>query len=70
MIGASPEKAGVGGSTPSLATIFFSDLRISRPLGLRPIASNSVDHGSRSRRATRRNPLLDHGAGFLDSAAL
>jgi hypothetical protein len=23
---ASPEKAGVGGSTPSLATIFFSDL--------------------------------------------
>jgi hypothetical protein len=25
----SPEKAGVGGSTPSLATIFFNDLAIS-----------------------------------------
>src|SRR3974390_2307730 len=27
LIGCSPEKAGVGGSTPSLATIFFNNLR-------------------------------------------
>ena len=31
----SPEKAGVGGSTPSLATIIFSDFRIS-PFSLDP----------------------------------
>src|SRR5215472_16721351 len=38
----SPEKAGVGGSTPSLATILFNNFRISLPLNLRPIASNSL----------------------------
>ena len=38
----SPEKAGVGGSTPSLATILFSDLRIIATFDLRPIASTSL----------------------------
>ena len=34
----SPEKAGVGGSTPSLATILFNDLRILRLPFLVPIS--------------------------------
>src|SRR6476620_10798608 len=34
----SPEKAGVGGSTPSLATIILSNLTISSLLQLRTIA--------------------------------
>jgi hypothetical protein len=37
----SPEKAGVGGSTPSLATIFFKDLRIPYPDSLRTIANKT-----------------------------
>ena len=43
MVERSPEKAGVGGSTPSLATILIIGLRISSALSsLRPIASNSL----------------------------
>jgi hypothetical protein len=37
----SPEKAGVGGSTPSLATIVFIDLRIPYPPSLRRSFKNS-----------------------------
>ena len=37
----SPEKAGVGGSTPSLATIFFKDLRIPYLNSLRTIKNKT-----------------------------
>jgi hypothetical protein len=41
----SPEKAGVGGSTPSLATIFCKHLATSSHLILAPIGSTIlVDH--------------------------
>jgi hypothetical protein len=38
----SPEKAGVGGSTPSLATIFLNDLRITSLPVLRTIANKTL----------------------------
>ena len=38
----SPEKAGVGGSTPSLATTFLNDLRITSLPGLRTIANKTT----------------------------
>ncbi len=46
----SPEKAGVGGSTPSLATICFSDLadqpKISTPV-ISPVVSHSPNFDNR-----------------------
>ena len=37
MVERSPEKAGVGGSTPSLATIFFNHLQAALPVTWSPI---------------------------------
>ena len=41
---ASPEKAGVGGSTPSLATIFSTTYKPSFPNLASNCVQNSVDH--------------------------
>ena len=38
----SPEKAGVGGSTPSLATIFINDIPISGSQRLRTFANKTI----------------------------
>ena len=47
MVERSPEKAGVGGSTPSLATISFNSLRISLPENL-----GAIGHNNQARRSS------------------
>jgi hypothetical protein len=63
----SPEKAGVGGSTPSLATILFNSFA-----GLRLIAwvrSRSVFVGSATQNGLKHRPLRLH-AVFADAVRI
>jgi hypothetical protein len=55
---ASPEKAGVGGSTPSLATTSFSDLA-DRARNVTPVISHLWSLGSLSKRLSN---ILPSGA--------
>ena len=54
MVERSPEKAGVGGSIPSLATIPFKDL----PRTLRPLDTNSAS--TISEQLCSNTQLIDH----------
>ena len=65
MVERSPEKAGVGGSIPSLATIVCNHLASSLCPILGPFGSNSLLHHLRQTAQFLDNPLLRFGHELL-----
>jgi len=65
-----PEKAGVGGSIPSLATILFKHLRVGHPLEYVPLRSKNLTARRGLSRFCEHNmsrfirPITSSGAGI------